>query len=140
MDNVFLQGYSSHRLTLPGSRSLVKLSSQDVVFESFTAILYDVILFSMVTERAEDFTTLIDEVCIKSLINAILVLTRSSQGVTEQDFFVPDARTAVPYPTVKYSPPRCSDIGRLCRSEILQARHFCQGRRLTNHAGTTSHL
>lgn len=67
-----------------------KLSmSQDAVFESFTAILYDVILFSTVTERAEDFTLLIDEVRIESFILAVLVLTRSSQGVTERDFVFP---------------------------------------------------
>ena len=67
-----------------------KLSmGQDAVFESFTAILYDVILFSTVTERAEDFTLLIDEVRIESFILAVLVLTRSSQGVTERDFVFP---------------------------------------------------
>lgn len=74
-----------------------KLSlSQDVVFESFTAILYDVILFSMVTERAEDFTTLIDEVCIKSFDQRCSRTDTLVAGRDGAGLFVPDARTAVP--------------------------------------------
>ena len=38
------------QLILRGSRSLLSLT-QEIIFESFTAILYDVILFSTITER-----------------------------------------------------------------------------------------